>query len=650
LGLFANTRLLSTSSSTKHTTAVNEFYSDKKVVNFGNPAKKIEAKFERCMKSPNVPLLRDFKTYASHLPVRTAVLELYKLDYLVRSEALEKLSADIENPSNWMHRQEVKYLCAPSGSGKSASVLPAFLVNEEATHYFYLPFHNNNDRLFKSVPHTIYTDSEDIAERQGAAFMVECVKRLLDEPISKVTRVNIIEPDCLLECKDYSNILQNYLDDKLGTNAVVWFHVDEHGKMIDREHNAKAAAAFSKGAMGVLTLPNSRCNTRVVASYTEPPSEIPAAMSPGVCRIPVALPPLDPIQVMSQVPELYLDKKLISDGVQRKLLASLRVRIAMKVRYEAIPYLHRRGSSKKVEEFLKKFEKIAVDCNNPTTSDTDRRLKLIELNKLCKIAASVVDKSDEHAAELLVGVGDDDKTSWINEMRISNRIAVLPNKELSVDIKDLLNIKDPKFPVYVVGRQLLMKSLTSTSEQDLLSNRPLEAAYSWSLACRSAVKGGITFGIEHFAIKCENLERGRLFPGTDSTSIDVDFVQKMQQNTIYYVHEKVDGQVPHLVVDLFFKTCKNELVVVDIADGGVDNVADKEKKMVDWITDVGRVKLKGTLVSEIHGVVLAPNVKGVDSSYNSEAKVGVIRGSDALSLLGGLQHISEWLVDEEEVE
>ncbi len=329
-------------------TAVNEeFHGDKKEpVFFGNPEKMIEAKFERCMKSPNVPLLRDFQSYARHLPVRTADLVLYKLDYLVRPEALETLSANIGNRSSLMNGKEVKYLCAPTASGKSASVLPAFLVNEKATHYFYIPFHNNNDRYFQCEPFAFETNDLFIAEFQGAAFMVDCVKRLLDDPFEKQTRVEITKPEALYQ--NYSEMLQNYLDDKLGKNAVVWFHVDEHGKMIDRKYNAEAAAAFSRGAMSVLTLPN----TRVVASYTKAPTEIPAAMmSPNVSRIALVLPPLDLTQVMKRVPELYLNEELISDQDQRRLLASLRFRIAMRVGYYPISYLHIRGDDK-VEELV----------------------------------------------------------------------------------------------------------------------------------------------------------------------------------------------------------------------------------------------------------------------------------------------------------
>jgi hypothetical protein len=193
-----------------------------------------------------------------------------------------------------------------------------------------------------------------------------------------------------------------------------------------------------------------------------------------------------------------------------------------------------------------------------------------------------------------------------------------------------------------------MKCLSS---QDLPSIIPLEAAYYWTLACRTAVLGGIKFFVDQpgFNIGCKSLKPAR-FTGTDSTFIDIDLLQKMQQNTMYYAHGKEEGQATHPVANLFFKTKENDLVLIDIAGGGKANVAEKEKNLINWIETVGRKMLDETLITDIHCIVLAPNVKSVDSSYNCKAHVGVVRGMDALSLLGGLQQISRWLIEEEEEE
>jgi hypothetical protein len=48
-------------------------------------------------------------------------------------------------------------------------------------------------------------------------------------------------------------VLRPYLDEKLGPNARIWFHVDAHSKMCDLEKNAYGGAAFYRGAMSMLT-------------------------------------------------------------------------------------------------------------------------------------------------------------------------------------------------------------------------------------------------------------------------------------------------------------------------------------------------------------------------------------------------------------
>lgn len=132
------------------------------------------------------------------------------------------MSQQIGNPISGIHHGEVKYLCATSASGKSASVLPAFLVNEKATHYLHLAFRNNNGRYFSVATDYVTTNCEKIAERQGAAFMVACVKQLLDHPekapFDDVTTVDIVKPQDLKSFEWYTHDLAEYLTAKLGND------------------------------------------------------------------------------------------------------------------------------------------------------------------------------------------------------------------------------------------------------------------------------------------------------------------------------------------------------------------------------------------------------------------------------------------------
>jgi hypothetical protein len=70
---------------------------------------------------------------------------------------------------------------------------------------------------------------------------------------------------------------------------------------------------------------------------------------------------------------------------------------------------------------------------------------------------------------------------------------------------------------------------------------------------------------------------GRLFPATNSSKYALDFLKK---STMYYANERndtdVNGTLTHPLVDLFFLSDKDELVLVDITGGGSREV--KEEK------------------------------------------------------------------------
>ena len=79
-------------------------------------------------------------------------------------------------------RSFVMYLTAPSKSGKTSSILPAFLKSAERnkdgkgfTHYIYIAFKNNNKRNFSflGLPSSLH-DNPRCAEKQGGYFMKDC--------------------------------------------------------------------------------------------------------------------------------------------------------------------------------------------------------------------------------------------------------------------------------------------------------------------------------------------------------------------------------------------------------------------------------------------------------------------------------------------
>ena len=98
---------------------------------------------------------------------------------------LDELSEQLSEPPKGGIRRTLKYVTAPLGSGKTCSILPAFLnfVGKPGgfTHYLYLPFHNSDHRNFNLSPKTPSIDAE-VAYDQGAAFIVECMYTLLHQP------------------------------------------------------------------------------------------------------------------------------------------------------------------------------------------------------------------------------------------------------------------------------------------------------------------------------------------------------------------------------------------------------------------------------------------------------------------------------------
>ena len=514
--------------------------------------------------------MNDFASYAKSLPVRSCrrgeFLQLYKLRYFFRSKDLISMSNKIINHRD-MGRPEVTYISAPSASGKTSSVLPAFLVSQHlennGTHYFYLAFSNNNERSFKSRPSTPNSD-RGIAEEQGAAFIFECVKTLLERPDNLDDYCIKVPKSPKRRMGTVIREMNGYLADKLGDGCRVWFHVDEHAKMCDLSPESKGnGAGFSFGAMSTLARLK---GAKVIATYVDRPSSIPGVGSSDVCRYPVALPPVDINQVMSNVKELYIDQSEFTKGDEQRMMSSLKVRLSFMLRgLLKIPVLHQRGALPEAEKFLRDFAK-AKNSSNP----------LVACNKLCKFKLSTEDLKgeniDDDAANLLLGYLDADNL----KKQIFDVIS-LPEGKITVSIGRLIRATDKNHGIYNIGKELFKNTL---KKPDILSETPLEAAYYWTLSCMSACEGEVELGSLDFPIRCKSLKPGRLFPNTDSSVYNLEF---LEPDTFYYADEKnANCKCTHPLADLFFVS-KDQLVLVDITGGNKRNVKQKQINLMNWI-------------------------------------------------------------------
>jgi len=196
----------------------------------------IETWFNACMINSGVSLLENFSSYSKSLPVRNFYGDyksLYEMSYFVRHLDLTLMALGVsKNPGT---RSNVRYISAPSATGKTASVLPAFLCSTSmkggGTHYIYLAFANNNQHHFVLSPRTPSSDA-DIAEKQGAAFIMKCVKTVFERPGNISSYTIKLEESPELSVEECTTLLRENLQDKLGEDFQAWFHLDEHGKCV----------------------------------------------------------------------------------------------------------------------------------------------------------------------------------------------------------------------------------------------------------------------------------------------------------------------------------------------------------------------------------------------------------------------------------
>ena len=590
-----------------------------------------------------------------------------------------------------VERALVKYLAARSNSGKTSSVFAAFLRGLEEgkfTHLLYIAFDNNEQRYFRVTPSNPFTEQDredrDLLELQGAAFILEVVKRLLMEPdsnnqkyrIERATREDLAD-------KSYDSLakeLQVFLCEKLG-NCKLLIHADEYPMMCAEHYLAES---FHRGAMNLLSLLDQALDSNTVATHVRLPKAIPQrgsastgdAGSAGVCRLPVACPRLDIDKVMRDVPELCFPSGQW-DVARRRLYASLRVRLGMKLTALGPQWLHLRGKNQDMELFLAAFNKSAQPAKDRPRYNRGVVRALVECSALCKTSAQV-ERAAPGAAELLMGREDIDFSGPDDGFfQAGNfQVVVLDNGRVSASLESLLGSIDPDCQVYNRGRDLFtavlrrnddaVAALANNADGDvcLLSGSPLEASFVWALSTRAALgldEGSLVFGEKVCVFQCnklyptpggggwtEGMRRlpSRLFPLTDSSDYDLSSVKdERYANTFFHVEEGGDLK-SHPLADAWFRAEIDDidsLVLLDFAGRGFNSVSDKVENARNWIA-AEREKVWTEYTLDLHVVILAPFASGYRQQGAPKDNVEVVLGEDARLLLGGLDQVSRWFV------
>ena len=577
------------------------------------PRTELEEHFERTMKDPKVPLFADFETYLTTLPSRRydvtgETIRLCDLGFWAKDDDVDAMAMALELKSP-KAEAIVKYVAGPPSSGKTSSILVAFLASAKMgrlTHYLYLG--------------------------RSDASPVAAVKRLLRNADST----------------DHDT-LETVLDDAIPDGRIL-IHLEDE---------------VQRGWMdALLTL----SRVTVVVTSTRPPAETSRYPVP----VPVPVPVLDVDKVIDEIEQLQWPTDVGKfDQPQRRLMETLRFRLAAKLSDDGLLAVHQR--SDEFIRFLDAFQKEAHKATNTTDARKNCRDALGRCVEVCTLRPFRVRRTGS-AANLLLGGLDDEKDD------IKDVVACSGELMTSSSLRGLLSMTDPAMPLVYANGQARLASVLRSPATDLQSS-PLEAAYAWTLACRSASHGCLRFldFAPAFGIRCKNLKVGRLFQSTNTGSFQVPD----PDNVLYYVDEG-PGKGTHPLADLFFRTTR-DVVLVDIFGGANDDkVREKIGKFTRWLPEardlhqrsLRRSFLRKTYSKQhhqqrsnsssssssprprfpppsdsdgrrlsFHGVILAPFVDGTSAMADTmnSSSLTVVRGEDAMELLGGLRQVSRWL-------
>ena len=563
---------------------------------------KLRKKFELMKPECTQSLYRDFDTYKKSLPVRerdgmeNEWFKLYELPYFGADKDVQFMAQQLFEPIK-AFRKVIKYVCAPATSGKTTSVLPAFLESN-FTHYLYLAFDNNNDRQFKLKP-SKPMDDLDCAERQGTAFAYECVRRLIEEPDKEDTHYIRIDVDPksgeLPTTKASVEKLKTLIGSYFGKQSYILFHVDEHRKMCHRgDTKNDPGAAFSRGVMQTLAKVGI-----VVATYIDPPFVPALGNSSAMCRCPVTMPQIDIRKVLQH---LQLIVPRAKNRRARRLLSMLKFRLAMVFQPSntrddptfglEIGGLHQlETASQKLKDFV---DSLRLKLENHDGLEQEKVLE--ECIEICVKPNVVTQKTPmSYATRLLLGMSDNDIEKAVEKVgREIEDLVVLENEHLSTTLFKLLSYKDKDSQLNDIYQKGCERFANVFEHPDLLCSQPLEEAYLWTISCRSAVESKLSFPLQKKAFKfhCTDIKPARIFDN-DTDDFDVEF---LEPHVLYYANEpgRSDHARSHPYADMFFRTALDELVLIDITGSSNSNKAtQKAKKLHKMIPKMHRALKQG---------------------------------------------------------
>lgn len=244
--------------------------------------------------------------------------------------------------------------------------------------------------------------------------------------------------------------------------------------------------------------------------------------------------------------------------------------------------------------------------------------------------------------KLLCGVPDVSYPEFHHEV---TNLLVVDEGLVTCDFKGLLEMSSPdEGQVFDKGRELMANTVSS---RDLLTALwPLKAAYVWALSTRARYVGDLDFVCQRIHLfRCREMKSGRIFPSHEARGHAADWFSQIQPRTFYYADEGKGNELAHPLFDCWFCNMDGDAVLCAIVAGEQPTNPEKRAAELDeWIKSE-QAKLKGS--QTIYGVVLAPHVEGRSEPFcvdvEGSSRVGIVRGLDAVQLLGGLAQVLRWM-------
>ena len=613
----------------------------------------LKTKFDDVMQNGNIYMLQKWDTYKSTLPVREVdhvALPLFELPYFSKEadvQTLGSLLARVPGTS----RLKAPYLTAPGAYGKTSSVLPAFLTNDDFGLYLYMSFYNNAERRHEGPSvgmvekmHSQRTDP-DLA---GVAFMWDCLKTQLKK--GKYVRTSP-RPEWFTSITDGTAVdidklrarIKKSLHEIRPGQKLVLIHLDEHKKMWEGED--AHAIEFRRAAVQALL---SIDFVRVVLTFTEPPSLPPDDVRNTSALARVALPFA---RAAADKVALHFCPNILSmygkpadwTASEQRVWACCLLWVSLCIDAESPTALHRQDS-----QLRKGFESLTTWLQNGA-----KKQKSQFLARFGETFGTVLtwDKGQnpldtKMVRQLVAGMKDADAP----QTEVMPTLVSVSGQRLCLPLFRLLYVQPlnqtEQSSCFWRSRDVFLQDVKNAPTKVLVGS-PLERAVLCALTCRDSLR--LPNG-SSIMLSFEQLEAGRLFEKKSATGSELQLAHALDSltpDTLYY--DGLNGTERHPLADIWFCAAPNWLVLLDC--GGTKKKAEKKmsakSRQISQLVDSGC--LSGWKVTMLIFAPAAPSATMPSSTAPSDdvvVDIAIVAGSLATEWLGSWSQLWQYLPDD----